>query len=271
MLENFRTLAKHHPEDEGSSDDDSELPVRESNAPLAAESTDAASQYVTEQVYIHSKLMVVDDRVVICGSANINDRSMVGYRDSEIAVIIEDQEMVPSTMAGREFKVSKFGHTLRCTIFKEHLGLLSGTEMVNLINWEASDVPGDAPAVVPQGPDLNARFHPSDLVRDPLGDAFTQYWMNVASYNTRAFREVFRVVPDDTVTHWEAYHAFIPNPERVVIGHPDFRSLRPSQVQRILRHVRGHLVAFPHRFLERENFSASAFSAENIIPVDVFI
>lgn len=29
---------------------------------------------VTELVYIHSKLMIVDDRIVICGSANINDR-----------------------------------------------------------------------------------------------------------------------------------------------------------------------------------------------------
>ena len=39
---------------------------------------------VTELVYIHSKLMIVDDRLVICGSANINDRSMLGNRDSEV-------------------------------------------------------------------------------------------------------------------------------------------------------------------------------------------
>ena len=40
----------------------------------------------TELIYIHSKLMIVDDMFVICGSANINDRSMLGKRDSEIAV-----------------------------------------------------------------------------------------------------------------------------------------------------------------------------------------
>ena len=39
---------------------------------------------VTELVYIHSKLIIVDDRKVICGSANINDRSMLGNRDSEV-------------------------------------------------------------------------------------------------------------------------------------------------------------------------------------------
>ena len=33
---------------------------------------------VTEQIYVHAKLMIVDDRLVICGSANINDRSMTG-------------------------------------------------------------------------------------------------------------------------------------------------------------------------------------------------
>ena len=42
---------------------------------------------VTEMIYIHSKLMIVDDDIVIMGSANINDRSMQGSRDSEIAVI----------------------------------------------------------------------------------------------------------------------------------------------------------------------------------------
>lgn len=47
---------------------------------------------VTEIVYVHSKLMIIDDRVVLIGSANINDRSMMGSRDSEIAVVIEDQK-----------------------------------------------------------------------------------------------------------------------------------------------------------------------------------
>lgn len=44
---------------------------------------------ITELIYVHSKLMIVDDRIVICGSANINDRSLLGKRDSEVAVIIQ--------------------------------------------------------------------------------------------------------------------------------------------------------------------------------------
>lgn len=47
-------------------------------------------QAVTEQIYVHSKLMIVDDRYVLVGSANINDRSLMGDRDSELAVLISD-------------------------------------------------------------------------------------------------------------------------------------------------------------------------------------
>jgi hypothetical protein len=43
---------------------------------------------VTEIIYVHSKLMIVDDNILIMGSANINDRSMLGTRDSEIAVLL---------------------------------------------------------------------------------------------------------------------------------------------------------------------------------------
>lgn len=37
-------------------------------------------------IYVHSKGMIVDDEYVILGSANINQRSMEGTRDTEIAM-----------------------------------------------------------------------------------------------------------------------------------------------------------------------------------------
>ena len=46
----------------------------------------------TEIVYIHSKCLIIDDQIALIGSANINDRSMMGFRDSELAVVIEDSE-----------------------------------------------------------------------------------------------------------------------------------------------------------------------------------
>jgi phospholipase D1/2 len=53
---------------------------------------------VTEIVYIHSKLMIIDDDIVIMGSANINDRSMQGSRDSEIGVSLIFSQLIDSSV-----------------------------------------------------------------------------------------------------------------------------------------------------------------------------
>ncbi|KAI9486219.1 MAG: hypothetical protein EXX96DRAFT_626299 [Benjaminiella poitrasii] len=80
-------------------------------------------QFVTEQVYIHSKTMIVDDRIVIIGSANINERSLLGTRDSEIAAYVEDRELMDSKMDGKPVQVGRFAHTLRMRLMSEHVGL----------------------------------------------------------------------------------------------------------------------------------------------------
>lgn len=43
---------------------------------------------VSEIVYIHAKLLIVDDKYVVLGSANCNDRSLLGSRDHEMGVFI---------------------------------------------------------------------------------------------------------------------------------------------------------------------------------------
>lgn len=80
-------------------------------------------QLVTEQLYIHAKCMVVDDRIAIIGSANINERSMLGSRDSECAAIVRDTDMLWSTMNGEPYLVGRFAHTLRMRLMREHLGI----------------------------------------------------------------------------------------------------------------------------------------------------
>lgn len=78
---------------------------------------------VTEQLYIHAKCMVVDDRIAIIGSANINERSMLGNRDSEVAAIVRDTDTIMSKMAGNPYRVGRFPHTLRLRLMREHLGM----------------------------------------------------------------------------------------------------------------------------------------------------
>lgn len=78
---------------------------------------------VTEQLYIHAKCMIVDDRVAIIGSANINERSMRGIRDSEVAAVVRDGETIDTFMNGEPYKVGRFPHTLRLRLMREHLGI----------------------------------------------------------------------------------------------------------------------------------------------------
>lgn len=56
------------------------------------------------------------------GSANINDRSMLGKRDSEMAIIVQDSDTVPSVMDGQEYSAGRFAQSLRLRCFRWALG-----------------------------------------------------------------------------------------------------------------------------------------------------
>lgn len=73
---------------------------------------------ITELVYVHSKMLIADDRTVIIGSANINDRSLLGNRDSEIAMLIEDVDFEKSIINGKPYEAGRFAYSLRRTIFR---------------------------------------------------------------------------------------------------------------------------------------------------------
>lgn len=67
--------------------------------------------------------MIVDDQKVITGSANINERSQLGTRDSEIAACVEDRDWVDSVLDGQPVKVARYAHSLRMRLMCEHVGL----------------------------------------------------------------------------------------------------------------------------------------------------
>lgn len=68
-------------------------------------------------IYVHSKMMLVDDRHIIVGSANINERSMAGDRDTEIACW-----MKPGPRQEKE--CMKKLRAFRLELWKEHFGTL---------------------------------------------------------------------------------------------------------------------------------------------------
>ncbi|XXG63645.1 hypothetical protein AAC387_Pa05g1785 [Persea americana] len=70
-------------------------------------------------IYVHSKMMIVDDEYIIIGSANINQRSMDGARDSEIAM----GGYQPHHLATRQPARGQV-HGFRMALWYEHLGML---------------------------------------------------------------------------------------------------------------------------------------------------
>lgn len=156
--------------------------------------------FVSEELYVHSKLLIADDRVVICGSANLNDRSQLGSHDSEIAVIIEDPTRVETTMNGRPFTASAFATSLRRYIFRKHLGLLPDQR------WDQPDQNWHPVNRSPNEYDFGS---PSDmLVQDPLHPNFQRLWSRTARTNTEIFSRAFHPVPNDHVRTWKDYNQF---------------------------------------------------------------
>ncbi|XXG45717.1 hypothetical protein AAC387_Pa02g0720 [Persea americana] len=68
-------------------------------------------------IYVHSKMMKVDDEYIVIGSANINQRSMDGRRDTEIAM----GAFQPFHLGTRQPARGQI-HGFRMALWYEHLG-----------------------------------------------------------------------------------------------------------------------------------------------------
>jgi phospholipase D1/2 len=195
--------------------------------------------YISELLYINTKLMIVDDRRVIMGSANINDRSQKGDGDSEIALVVEDTDMIESYMNGRPYNVSMFAATLRRQLFREHLGLIPPQQC----SGPAQPTSFMRPVPYPNEYDLGSE--PDRMVADPLSDYSINLWNETARKNREIFTEIFRPVPTNLVRDWNAYANYVPKvkPGHVAPGVP------LARVKERLSLVRGALVECPLDFL----------------------
>nr|XP_043625785.1 phospholipase D beta 1-like [Erigeron canadensis] len=75
-------------------------------------------------IYVHSKGMIVDDEYVIIGSANINQRSMEGTRDTEIAMGAYQPH---NTWARKQMDPRGQVYGYRMSLWAEHLGTVDDT------------------------------------------------------------------------------------------------------------------------------------------------
>jgi phospholipase D1/2 len=185
---------------------------------------------VTELIYVHSKLLIVDDNLVICGSANINDRSMTGKRDSEVCVILQDETFKDAVMDGAEYKAGRFAQSLRIHLFREHLGLMEDDQV--------------------------------DL-RDPISEYFyREVWIKTATRNTQLYDEVFHCVPTDLVKSFRQMEEY-QNSHTMALTNPTAARL-------MLKDVRGYLVNLPLEFLSEENLLPGANTREGLMPTQLW-
>ncbi|GKV06309.1 hypothetical protein SLEP1_g18209 [Rubroshorea leprosula] len=71
-------------------------------------------------IYVHAKMMIVDDEYIIIGSANLNQRSMDGARDTEIAM----GAYQPFHLTSKQVSARGRIHGMRMVLWYEHLGRL---------------------------------------------------------------------------------------------------------------------------------------------------
>uniref|UniRef100_A0A8C4I619 Phospholipase n=1 Tax=Dicentrarchus labrax TaxID=13489 RepID=A0A8C4I619_DICLA len=194
--------------------------------------TELEGRLVTELIYVHSKMLIADDNTVIIGSANINDRSMLGKRDSEVAVIIEDSEKVAAVMDGQEYEAGPYALQLRLECFRS-VTILGGHTDTTI--------------------DLS----------DPISDRFyKEVWMTTAGRNATIYEKVFRCLPSSLVRNMSELEQYQSKPG---LAQTDL-----ARAQEELRKIRGFLVQFPLDFLSEQNLLPSVGTKEAMVPTEIW-
>jgi len=160
-----------------------------SDEPWEGSNQDEVDLWIQEELYIHGKTMIIDDRTVICGSSNLNDRSQLGIHDSELSIVMTDTKMIQSTMDGKPFEAGYHAATLRRYLWREHLGLLAPQEL-DADKDPNAEPPGDSPNNIYDDESY-------EFVADPLSDELWNTWTTQADKNTQIFRQLFHADPDD--------------------------------------------------------------------------
>ncbi len=96
---------------------------------------------------------------------------MIGSRDSEFAVIMEEDKNYVSTMDGKRFMASQYAITLRKQIMAEHFG----------------------------------REIDDKILDDPLNDELWNEMITRAQVNTIIYRDIFNCFPDNEINTFENF------------------------------------------------------------------
>ncbi|KAH7160229.1 hypothetical protein B0J13DRAFT_124612 [Dactylonectria estremocensis] len=199
--------------------------------------------WIQEELYVHAKLLIVDDKYVVCGSSNLNDRSQEGDHDSELSIVMEDTRTVWISMDGKPYEAGYHATTLRRYLWREHMGLLKCQDLDG-----SNDINAQPPSVNPDN-DIHDKDESWKITEDPLCDELWGRWTGQADKNTEVFRHLFHADPDNHIKTFDDYDRFLP-PRGVRQGHIFDQFMPPEDARAKLNQIKGHLVWFPLEFLK---------------------
>ena len=188
----------------------------------------------TEIIYIHSKLMIINDKTVLIGSANINDRSMLGNRDSEFAVIVDEKQEIKNIKTGKKYimngnsnyNATNFAIELQKKLMAEHLGI---------------------------NPD-------EPILDDPVSDELFNFCINRAKNNMEIYNYLFSCYPHDSFNNFQK----LKNAQEIKNNQNEKDLV--DEYNKYKTKIVGHIVEFPLLFLKDEDLKISWISKENFVP-----
>lgn len=154
-------------------------------------------------------------------------------------------------MNGKPWKAGKFSHSLRCSLWSEHLGLLTG---------EISKI------------------------MDPVADStYKELWAATAKENTRIYHEVFACVPNDQIHSRAALRQSMVQ-WREKLGQttidlgiaPDKLIYQENGETKVtdpidrLKSIKGLLVSFPLDFMREEDLRPAVIESEFYVAPQVY-
>lgn len=233
---------------------------------------------------------------------------MLGKRDSEVAVIVEDSETVASVMDGQAYRAGRYGLQLRLECFKYGNIQKSGFQdfllvlfslrvcawKLNLVFlWESLCFSSH---VRPLRTILGAHTDPSIDVSDPVSDHFyKEIWMatcarnatiyqkvtlmfaSVAMVTLRRLLKVSRTVGSLTPAALPQVFRCLPSSDvrnilelEGYLAKPGLDKEDPARAQEELKKIHGFVVQFPLQFLSEQNLLPPIGSKEAMVPMEVW-
>nr|CAD7265320.1 unnamed protein product [Timema shepardi] len=137
------------------------------------------------------------------------------------------------------YQSGRFVGGLRRHLFREHLGLL-------IASATAEDASEDAPDI-----------------SDPVSTYFYRdVWMKTARSNTNIYEQVFRCIPTDQATDFQALRKYQSEDSTCYTD--------PPLASKMLEKVKGHLVNLPLHFLENEVLTPNPSSVQGMMPTSLW-